>query len=52
MKPTLERAPPAAPAAAGALDLTPPGEHRLVTYWLPVVPGWISFRVLERRGLI
>jgi uncharacterized protein (TIRG00374 family) len=26
--------------------------YRLVTYWLPIVPGWISFHVLERRGLI
>jgi undecaprenyl-diphosphatase len=26
--------------------------YRLVTYWLPVLPGWISFHVLERRGLI
>ena len=26
--------------------------YRLVTYWLPILPGWISFQVLERRGLI
>jgi uncharacterized protein (TIRG00374 family) len=26
--------------------------YRLVTYWLPILPGWISFHVLERRGLI
>lgn len=26
--------------------------YRLVTYWLPILPGWISFRALERRGLI
>ncbi|MDQ1402552.1 MAG: glycosyltransferase 2 family protein [Actinomycetota bacterium] len=26
--------------------------YRLVTYWLPILPGWISFRVLERRGYI
>ena len=23
--------------------------YRLVTYWLPILPGWISFHVLERR---
>ena len=26
--------------------------YRLVTYWLPILPGWLSFHVLERRGLI
>ncbi len=26
--------------------------YRLVTYWLPILPGWISFHVLERRNLI
>ena len=26
--------------------------YRLVTYWLPIVPGWISFRLLERRNYI
>jgi uncharacterized protein (TIRG00374 family) len=26
--------------------------YRLLTYWLPVLPGWISFHVLERRNLI
>ena len=26
--------------------------YRLLTYWLPVLPGWISFHVLERRELI
>jgi undecaprenyl-diphosphatase len=34
------------PAVAAVLS------YRLVTYWLPVVPGWISFHLLERRGLI
>ncbi|HET6663372.1 MAG TPA: flippase-like domain-containing protein, partial [Acidimicrobiales bacterium] len=34
------------PAVAAVLS------YRLVTYWLPILPGWISFRVLERRGLI
>ena len=26
--------------------------YRLVTYWLPILPGWISFHLLERRNLI
>ncbi len=26
--------------------------YRLLTYWLPVVPGWLSFRSLEHRNLI
>ena len=26
--------------------------YRLVTYWLPILPGWLGFHVLERRGLI
>ena len=26
--------------------------YRLVTYWLPILPGWISFRLLERRNYI
>jgi undecaprenyl-diphosphatase len=26
--------------------------YRLVTYWLPILPGWIAFHVLERRDLI
>jgi undecaprenyl-diphosphatase len=26
--------------------------YRLLTYWLPVLPGWVSFHVLERRGVI
>jgi undecaprenyl-diphosphatase len=26
--------------------------YRLVTYWLPILPGWLSFHMLERRGLI
>jgi uncharacterized protein (TIRG00374 family) len=34
------------PAVAAVLS------YRLVTYWLPILPGWISFHVLERRGLI
>jgi undecaprenyl-diphosphatase len=26
--------------------------YRLVTYWLPVLPGWACFHLLERRDLI
>ena len=26
--------------------------YRLVTYWLPILPGWLSFRFLDRHGLI
>ena len=26
--------------------------YRLLTYWLPILPGWLSFQVLERRELI
>jgi uncharacterized protein (TIRG00374 family) len=26
--------------------------YRLATYWLPILPGWISFHLLERRNLI
>ena len=34
------------PAVAAVLS------YRLVTYWLPILPGWISFHVLERHGYI
>jgi undecaprenyl-diphosphatase len=26
--------------------------YRLATYWLPVLPGWLAFRRLDRRGYI
>jgi len=26
--------------------------YRLVTYWLPILPGWLSFHSLERHNLI
>jgi hypothetical protein len=26
--------------------------YRLATFWLPILPGWLSFRHLDRRGLI
>jgi undecaprenyl-diphosphatase len=26
--------------------------YRLATYWLPVAPGWLAWRVLQRRGYV
>jgi uncharacterized membrane protein YbhN (UPF0104 family) len=26
--------------------------YRLVTFWLPVLPGWLAFTVLQRRGAV
>jgi undecaprenyl-diphosphatase len=26
--------------------------YRLLTYWLPVLPGWLCFHYLERRDFI
>ena len=34
------------PAVAGVLAF------RLVTFWLPALPGWFAFRSLRRRGVI
>ena len=34
------------PAVAAVLS------YRLATYWLPILPGWISFHLLERRNFI
>ena len=25
--------------------------YRLATYWLPVLPGWLSWRLLQHRGM-
>ena len=36
----------AAPALAGVLTF------RLATYWLPILPGWLSFRHLRRIELL
>jgi undecaprenyl-diphosphatase len=36
------------PAIAVAAVLS----YRLLTYWLPVLPGWLSFHYLERRDFI
>jgi uncharacterized membrane protein YbhN (UPF0104 family) len=24
--------------------------YRIATFWLPIVPGWIAFVLLQRRG--
>ncbi|MCU1460955.1 MAG: hypothetical protein JWO37_1030 [Acidimicrobiales bacterium] len=37
---------PNGPAIASVLT------YRLVTYWLPIIPGWFSYRVLRRAGTI
>jgi undecaprenyl-diphosphatase len=34
------------PAIAGVLTF------RLVTYWLPILPGWWAFHSLQRRGVV
>jgi uncharacterized membrane protein YbhN (UPF0104 family)/membrane-associated phospholipid phosphatase len=34
------------PAIAGVLGF------RLLTFWLPILPGWFAFRALGRRGVI
>ena len=26
--------------------------YRLATYWLPVLPGWYSWRLLQRTGYV
>ena len=36
------------PAIAVAAVLS----YRLATFWLPILPGWLAFRHLDRRGLI
>jgi undecaprenyl-diphosphatase len=33
-------------AVAGVLT------YRLATYWLPILPGWLSFRRLQQQGLV
>jgi undecaprenyl-diphosphatase len=34
------------PAIAGVLTF------RLLTYWLPILPGWVSYQVLRRGGVV
>jgi undecaprenyl-diphosphatase len=36
------------PGAAVAAVLS----YRLLTYWLPILPGWLAFHDLERKGQI
>jgi undecaprenyl-diphosphatase len=36
------------PGAAVSAVLT----YRLATYWLPVVPGWLSWRLLQRLNYV
>lgn len=36
----------------GAIAVAIVLSYRLVTYWLPIVPGWLTFRLLERRSYI
>jgi undecaprenyl-diphosphatase len=26
--------------------------YRLATYWLPILPGWVAFQMLERRNIL
>jgi uncharacterized membrane protein YbhN (UPF0104 family) len=26
--------------------------YRLSTYWLPIIPGWLSLRLLQRRDYL
>jgi len=37
-----------APAIAVAAVLS----YRLATFWLPILPGWLSFQLLQRRGFV
>jgi len=37
---------PAGPVIAGVLTF------RLLTFWLPLLPGWLVFRVLRARGTV
>jgi undecaprenyl-diphosphatase len=36
----------------GAIAVATVLSFRLATYWLPILPGWICFRALERRNYI
>ena len=36
----------------GAVAVATVLSYRLATYWLPILPGWICFRALERRNYI
>ena len=36
----------------GAIAVATVLSYRLATYWLPILPGWISMRFIERRNYI
>jgi uncharacterized protein (TIRG00374 family) len=36
----------------GAIAVATVLSYRLATYWLPILPGWISMRIIERRNYI
>jgi glycosyltransferase 2 family protein len=36
----------------GAVAIATVLGYRLATYWLPILPGWISLRIMERRNYI
>jgi undecaprenyl-diphosphatase len=36
----------------GAIAVATVLSYRLATYWLPILPGWICFQLLERRNYI
>jgi glycosyltransferase 2 family protein len=36
----------------GAIAVATVLSYRLATYWLPILPGWISMRIIERRSYI
>jgi glycosyltransferase 2 family protein len=36
----------------GAIAVAIVLSYRLATYWLPILPGWFSFQLLERRNYI
>ncbi len=37
---------PPGPAVSAVLT------YRLATYWLPVIPGWAAWRILQRRDYV
>ena len=37
---------PPGPAVSAVLT------YRLATYWLPVIPGWAAWRLLQRRDYV
>jgi undecaprenyl-diphosphatase len=36
----------------GAIAVATVLSYRLATYWLPILPGWISLRIIERHNYI